>query len=224
MTNCCNNKVTKGFTSKSIIVDGEEIKYVVYVPWVYDPQMPMPMIVFLNGMGECGTDGLKQLGVGLGTAVILDAEKWPFIIVFPQKQKHDIDWEDQENIVIAALDAARNEYNIDESRIYLTGISQGGHGTWAIAARHTDLFAAIAPVCGWGDAEMARELTEMPTWIFHGEADSVIPLNASTSMYEHIKAAGGSPRLTTYPGVDHNSWDNAYRNEDLAEWFLKHKK
>ena len=127
-------------------------------------------------------------------------------------------------MVIAVLDSAKQEYNIDESRVYLTGISQGGHGTWAIGARHTNIFAAIAPVCGWGDEEMARELAEMPTWIFHGEDDSVIPSSASIDMHDFMKSAGGSPKLTTYPGVDHNSWDNAYRNENLAEWFLKHSK
>ena len=224
MSDCCKDKVAKGFASKFINVNGEDIRYAVYVPWVYDDQKAIPMIVFLNGMGECGTDGLKQLGVGLGTAVILDAERWPFIILFPQKQKHDIEWEDQEDMVMAVLDSAKQEYNIDESRIYLTGISQGGHGTWAIAARHADIFAAIAPVCGWGDEEMAQALVEMPTWIFHGEDDSVIPLSESIDMHEFMKSAGGSPELTTYPGVDHNSWDNAYRNENLADWFLKHSK
>lgn len=82
MTDCCKNKVAKGFASKIINVGGEGMKYAIYVPWVYDPQKAIPMIVFLNGMGECGTDGLKQLAVGLGTAVILDAEKWPLSFFF----------------------------------------------------------------------------------------------------------------------------------------------
>lgn len=210
----------RGFLMKSVSVGGKEMKYVVYVPLVYDPAKPMPAIIFLNGMGECGNDGLKQVAIGLGSAIMLNVEKWPFIVVFPQKQDTHANWEDEDPMVMATLDKTKQELNIDDSRLYLTGLSQGGHGTWAIAARHPDLFAAIAPVCGWGDEEIAKKLTKMRIWVFHGDADDAVNVERSREMQKWITAAGGSCKLTIYPGVGHNSWDNAYHNEGLGQWFL----
>lgn len=222
------HEVAKGFLTRSIILDGREIRYVVYVPPGYDPDKPMPTIIFLNGKGECGTDGLKQI-YHFARAVILNVEEWPFIILFPQKQYaleewEEHAWEDQEPMVMAALDKTKREYNVDTARIYLTGLSQGGHGTWAIAANHPDLFAAIAPICGWGGEAIAKRLTKMPIWVFHGEDDSTVPVTRAREMAEHLKSAGGSCELTIYPGVGHNSWDKAYGEENLGEWFLEHHK
>lgn len=216
-------EVVKGFLMKSVEVDGKPTGYVVYVPPEYDPAKPMPTIIHLNGHGECGTDGLRQV-FHFGCAVILNVEKWPFIIVFPQKQSPDTAWQDEEAMAMAALDKTRREYNVDQSRIYLTGLSQGGHGTWAIAANHPDLFAAIAPICGSGEKSMAEKLVNMPIWIFHGEDDPVVNVESARQMAEYLKAAGGSCKLTIYPGVGHNSWDKAYREEELGEWFLQHRK
>ncbi|MCE5197418.1 MAG: prolyl oligopeptidase family serine peptidase [Armatimonadota bacterium] len=215
---------TRGFLIKTIEVGGSEFKYVIYVPATYNPSQSNPAIIFLNGAGECGTDGLKQLGVGLGTAVMKHAERWPFIVIFPQKQTVESNWEDEDVMVLAELKAARAEYNIDQSRIYLTGISQGGHGTWAIGSRHPDLFAAIAPICGWGDEKLAPTLVKMPIWNFHGDADNVVPIERSLEMVKYLKATGGSCKQTIYPGVQHGSWDNAYDEEDLPRWFLQHSK
>ena len=212
----------KGFLAKSVKVNGKDVKYVVYVPPTYDPKTATPTIVFLNGMGECGTDGFRQITAGLGAAVMHDVDKWPFIIVFPQKQESGAKWEDdaEQAVAMAALDAARRELNVDQSRLYLTGISQGGHGTWAIAAQHPDMFAAIAPICGWGTKEMAEKLVKMPVWVFHGEEDNTVPVGEAHKMVDYLKAVGGSCTLTTYPGVGHNSWDKAYQEEKLYEWFL----
>ncbi len=213
----------KGFLMKSVEVDGKATRYVVYVPPGYNPAKPMPTIIYLNGRGECGTDGLKQV-YHLAGAVVLDVDKWPFIIVFPQKQSPETLWEDEEAIVMAAFEETKREYNVDRSRVYLTGLSQGGHGTWAIAAHHPDLFAAIAPICGWGDKAMAQKLVKMPIWIFHGEDDDTVKVGEAREMAKHLKAAGGSCKLTIYPGVGHNSWDKAYREENLGKWFLQHRK
>lgn len=217
-------EIAKGFVTKALELDGKEIEYVVYIPAEYDPKKPMPAIIFLNGMGECGTDGLRQIAVGLGPAVMLNAQKWPFIVLFPQKQVTEAEWEDEDAMVMAVLEKSKREYSIDQSRLYLTGLSQGGHGTWAIAAEHPDLFAAIAPICGWGSEDMAKKLAKVPAWIFHGEDDPVVQVDAAKKMAERLKAAGGSVKLTIYPGVGHNSWDKAYREEKLHEWFLSHRK
>lgn len=214
---------TRGFLSKTISVGGTEMKYVVYVPTSYDPATPMPTIVFLNGAGECGTDGYRQV-YHFGGAVMLESAKWPFIIIFPQKQDVKTKWEEEEPMVQAILAKTKSELNIDESRLYLTGLSQGGHGTWMIAANNPDLFAAIAPVCGWADEDAASKLTKLPIWTFHGDMDEAVKLECSEEMTQWINAAGGTCKLTVYPGVAHNSWDNAYRNEDLGAWFLQHKR
>ena len=215
--------ITKGFIAKTMTIGDREIKYVVYVPTSYGPKRPMPTIIFLNGYGECGRDGWRQV-FHLGNAIMLDAEKWPFIVIFPQKQSNESFWADEEIVMMSAFEQTKKEYNLDLSRVYLTGLSQGGYGTWAIAARHPNMFAAIAPVCGGGDEAMAKKLAEMPVWAFHGEADTTVLPEKSKEMVDWIKAAGGDAKLTTYPGVGHNSWDNAYRDENLGAWFLQFRK
>lgn len=239
-----------GFITKKTKVNGKEINYIVYIPRNYDPSTPMPTIVFLNGMGECGTDGLQQIRAGLGPNIMLNPDKWPFIVVFPQKQETYAQWEDEDDMVLAILDKTRQEYNVDSSRIYLTGISQGGHGTWTIGSLHPEIFAAIAPVCGyrtewiikvWADNEAAiwinpemeqefgenvlvERLKNTPIWAFHGVADETVPVGESVELCESITAVNGDCKLTLYPEVGHNSWDRAYREEDLPGWLLEHRK
>lgn len=225
-TNCSaanKESVQRGFIAKTITVEGKNMDYVVYVPKTYDPAKPMPTIIFLNGAGECGTDGWRQC-YHFGGAISLESAKWPFLVLFPQKQDVKTLWEQEEPMMMAVLKQSQKEYNIDNSRLYLTGLSQGGHGTWAIAAMHPDMFAAIAPVCGWGDEEIAHKVAKLPIWTFHGDQDKAVDIERSREMEKWITDAGGKCKLTVYPGVGHNSWDNAYRNEDLGKWFLEHKK
>ena len=219
-TDSQSKDVIKGFIARTMTIGTREIRYVVYVPTAYDPAKPNPAIIFLNGMGECGRDGWRQC-FHFGNAIMLDTEKWPFIVVFPQKQSKESFWEDEEIVMMTAFEQTKNEYNLDLSRIYLTGLSQGGHGTWAIAAKHPDMFAAIAPVCGWGDEKIAAKLAKMPVWAFHGDADQAVNVDRSRDMKKWVEAAGGEVKLTIYPGVGHNSWDKAYRDENLGEWFLR---
>lgn len=222
-TDTASKEITKGFIAKTMTIKEKEIKYVVYVPASYDPGKPTPTIIFLNGYGECGKDGWRQV-FHFGGAIMLHAEKWPFIVIFPQKQNPESFWEDEEIVVMTAFEKTKKEYNLDLSRIYLTGLSQGGHGTWAIASRHPEMFAAIAPVCGWGDEKIAKKLTRMPIWAFHGDADQAVKVERSQDMKKWIEEAGGKVKLTIYPGVGHNSWDKAYRDENLGEWFLQFSK
>jgi len=215
---------TKWFLLKSIAVGSDTHKYVVYVPEAYNGRTKWPTIIFLNGYGECGKDGLKQISVGLGPAIMSNSQEWPFIVIFPQKPEFNENWERYDDMVMAILQQTRKEYSVDPSRVYLTGLSQGGHGTWAIGAKHPDLFAAIAPVCGWGDETTAQALRSVPVWAFHGEADPVVNIEGSRKMVDAVNAAGGNAKLTSYPGVEHNSWDKAYREEKLGSWFLQHVK
>ncbi len=216
---------TTGILFKTLQLGDKNYNYAIQIPRDYTPSKDWPLIVSLNGAGECGTDGSKQIAVGLGTATLLNAKKWPFIILYPQKPTVQSAWEDHDEAVMAMLEQAKKDYKIDTKRLYLTGLSQGGHGTWYIGAKHAELWAAIAPVCGYGDpAKVASDLKSMPIWAFHGEADRAVPVAQSHGFVDAIKAAGGTPKLTTYPGVDHNSWDKAYRDENLSDWFLEHVK
>ncbi len=214
-----------GFLDRQIDHEGVTVKYVVYVPPTYDAAKPAPAILFLHGAGETGTDGQRQAAVGLGPAVRQNAEAWKFIILFPQKPPTGgRGWIAHEKLILAMLEKTRKEYSVDASRLYCTGLSMGGMGTWALAAKHPDLFAAIAPICGGGDPATADRLKSIPIWNFHGDQDKAVPIARSQSMIDAIKAAGGNPKFTIYPGVGHNSWDKAYREEKLHEWFLQHRK
>lgn len=214
-----------GFLFKTIRVDDRDYDYAVYLPRNYDGAKTWPMILFLHGMGESGTDGAQQLGVGLGTAIMRRPGEWPFVVILPQKPEARDAWEDHETAVMAMVRETEATFRIDPTRRYLTGLSQGGHGTMVLGARHSDIWAAIAPICGYVDpAEVADRLTEMPIWTFHGEADTVVPAEQSKAFVEAVRAAGGSAKLTLYPGVGHNSWDKAYREENLANWLLTHRK
>lgn len=220
------NPADRGFLARSVTVDGEEYRYAVYVPRDMDLSKPAPVIVFLNGRGECGRDGWKQMAVGLGPAVMFNHGRWPFIIVFPQKPDQQSAWEDHTAMVMATLEKTRAEFNTDRARTYLTGLSQGGHGTWAIAAENPGVFAAIAPVCGYGDAEaIAAGLTTTPVWAFHGERDDVVLPEQSKAIVAALRAKGATPepKLTLFPNANHNSWDPAYGTAELPAWLLSHR-
>lgn len=214
----------KGYLFKSVRIAGEEFKYCVYVPPCYDPAKPTPTIIYMHGAGEVGTDGVRPTKLGIGVAAVLAPDKWPFIIIFPQKHSLKTTWLDDQVIVMATLGKTRRELNVDRARIYLTGASKGGNGTWAIAAEHPGLFAAIAPVCGGGTRKIAKELVHMPIWLFHGEKDKAVPVERARETMDWVNAAGGSCKATIYPDLGHQVWDRAYQNENLNEWFLQHRR
>lgn len=214
-----------GFLFRSITVGGQEYRYSVYVPRDYDAARAWPAMVFLHGRGECGTDGSKQLAQGVGTAIMFNPERWPMIVLFPQKPTAESQWEDHDAAVMAMLARARDEFNVDAQRLYLTGLSQGGHGTWMIAAAHPKTWAAIAPICGYGEPTLvAEKIKDIPTWCFHGDADTVVPPKQTTDMAAAIEAAGGKPKMSIFPNVNHGSWDRAYRDEKLWEWLLNQRR
>lgn len=203
--------------------DGRQAKYVVYVPPEYKGDKAYPLILFLHGAGETGSDGQKQVMVGLGPA-IRQRKGFPFIAVFPQSQKRT--WKagsDDANRALAILEEVQKEYKVDAARIYLTGLSMGGYGTWSLAAAHPDRWAAIAPVCGGGDPKQADRIKHIPCWCFHGAEDRPVPVQRSREMIEALKKVGGSPRYTEFPYVGHNSWDPAYATGELYGWLLSHK-
>lgn len=226
----------RGFVfSEQPIKGGGAMNYAVYVPRDYKGlRDPMPCILFLHGMGESGTDGNKQMIQGIGSAVQWNAKEWPFVIVMPQKPDAEKQWEAYEPEVMTILSRVKRQWNIDDNRVYLTGLSQGGHGTWAIAAMHPGTFAAIAPICGYARTvtveAVAKGLGDVPVWAFHGTADDVVLPSETTAMTEAIRAeraARGSTaevKVSLFEGVNHGSWDRAYRECGLAAWLLSHSR
>ena len=236
-------RVQTGFLDRTISVSGKSYRYQVYVPADFRSKKSWPVILFLHGAGERGSDGLLQTDVGIGHAIRHDASRFPFIVVFPQCLKDTIWAEpDMEAQALATLDASIKEFHGDRKHVYLTGLSMGGYGTWELATRHPGRFAAIVPICGgvqpqkhWPQlhvtlvddpkvtdpfAEIAHRLGATPVWIFHGDADPLVPVEQSRHMAEALKAARADYKYTEYPGVEHNSWDKAYAEPELVPWLL----
>jgi predicted peptidase len=237
-------RVETGFLDRTVTVAGQSYRYQVYVPADYATRPRWPVILFLHGAGERGTDGLLQTTVGLGPAVRRDATRFPSIIVFPQAPP-DSQWVGTPaEMALAALRQTMREFQADPDRVYLTGLSMGGHGTWYLAYRHAELFAAVAPICGWvadfprfpgsvpvvpADSGaplpvMARRLARMPIWIFHGEMDAVVPVSASREPAAALKAASADARYTEFLGINHNSWDAAYGSDEFVRWLFTQRR
>lgn len=193
--------------------------YLVTKPENYDPQQKYPLIIFLHGRGESGDD-LKLVKVH-GPFKKVEELKLPVLIVAPQTpidERWDVD------MLSAFVDHVFAELPVDLERVYLTGLSLGGYGTWDLAVRRPEVFAAIAPICGGGKPSQADRLKDMPVWAFHGAKDSVVPLKNTTDMINALYNAGGDPRLTVYPYADHDSWTETYNNPAFYEWLLNQKK
>lgn len=215
--------IDPAFTQHTITHLGRTLAFALYRPAGGPPDAKLPLIIFLHGKGECGNDNVRQTTVGLGPALTKNPQRWPFIVALPQKPDTDLPWADLEPQVMALIDLVRAKHQVDDQRIYLSGLSQGGAGTWAIAAKHPDLFAAIAPICGYGDPDtVAPPLVNMPIWTFHGDQDTVRPIEGTRKIVTALEARGAKPKFTVYPGVNHNSWDNAYAEADLPGWLLSH--
>lgn len=201
----------------------KDLKYAVYVPRDKEPQ-GLPVILFLHGRGETGHDGLKQTAIGLSHAVRMQADKWPFLVVAPQKTGVDTLWATYRDSLNHLLEEVEAEFRPSTTRRYITGLSQGGRGTWDLATSLAWRFAAAAPVCGWTEPKDAAErFSEMPVWAFHGQDDAVVDYRSAQEAVELLQTNGSPARFTLYPGVGHNSWDKAYMEEDLGEWFLRHE-
>ena len=234
-------QVQTGFLDRNITVGSKAYRYQVYVPADYASQPSWPAILFLHGGGERGDDGLIQTNVGLGSAIRQRPSRYPAIVVFPQVPR-DSQWVGMPaDLAIAALQQTMREFHVDPGRVYLTGLSMGGHGTWYVAFRRPELFAAIVPICGWvrefpqfrgsqpvvpeADSaavmsKLAQRLGKVPIWIFHGEVDRVVNVNGSREPATALKAAGADVRYTELLGLDHNSWDAAYGSEEFVRWLF----
>jgi predicted peptidase len=212
-----------GFVHRTYHAKDGDAKYIVFVPHDYKATKEYPLILFLHGSGESGSDGEKQAAVGLGKAIRDRSEKFPFIVIFPQSHKRTwkADSDDARN-ALAILAEVQKHYKVDSKRIYLTGLSMGGSGTWSLAAAHPDRWAAIAPICGGANPETVDKIKNLPCWCFVGDKDNPKLVENNRRMVKALKEAGSSVRYDEYPGVGHNSWDRAYGTAELYTWFMKH--
>jgi poly(3-hydroxybutyrate) depolymerase len=217
----------RGFIEKVFKDDTGEHKYVVFLPQNYSPIKSSPVILFLHGAGERGTDGRAPLNVGLGPLVKAREATFPAIVVFPQcentrgrvLQGWTSGTEDADR-ALKILEQVEQDYRIDSKRRILTGWSMGGFGTWSIAAADPSRWSAIAPIAGGGQAEWAEKLKDLPTWTWHGDDDHAVLVNRSREMVAALKTAGGGPRFTEIAGGDHESWRVAYADDRLISWML----
>ena len=228
-----------GFLNRSTVLDGTTYRYVVYLPMEWSPKQKWPVILFLHGSGERGTDGLDETQIGLPSALRSHPERWPFVVVMPQIPYNHHHWTDPKMMTMAmnALNAEIKEFHGDPERVYLTGLSLGGYGVWEIAKDYPGCFAAIAPISGgifwsyaparWHDQEIVadyvRAIGRTPVWIFHGAQDPLVIPSQAEIMFKAVSAAGGDVRFWEYASSYHNVWDKAYSERQLPQWFLSHR-
>ncbi len=221
----------RGFVNRVYRDETGSHKYVVFVPHNYTPEKTWPVILSFHGAGERGSDGKSQVNVGLGAAIRVREQSFPFIAVFPQCEDLAVParqgWLPQAidgRRALAILAEVEKSFRTDEDRVYLTGVSMGGFGAWAHAAADPDRWAAVVPICGGADADWAAKLVHLPIWCFHGAIDRVVPTDESRQMIAALKKGGGNPRFTEFPGVGHNAWDIAYQSEELFAWLLAQRR
>lgn len=202
---------------RSIVV---ELDYLIYLPDGYENQESWPLLLFLHGSGERGSD-LELVKVHGPPKLISQGQSFPMIVVSPQCPT-DERWKPV--TLSALLDEIEERYHVDPDRIYVTGLSMGGFGTWALAEFSPERFAAVAPICGGGEKFWARRIGDLPVWAFHGDQDAGVPVERTLQMIEALQEKGGEPRVTIYPGVEHDSWTQTYANPELYEWLLAHRR
>ena len=235
------------FKEELLVHQNDTLPYRILLPKNYNSQKSYPLLIFLHGAGERGNDNKSQLVHGSFLFKFKDFRKnHPAIVVFPQcpeksswanvkrnyemsaGQKFDFFKKISENrqliMVEKLLDLIQKKYDIDETRRYVGGLSMGGMGTFELVARNPDYFAAAFPICGGGNPHWSNLLKRSPFWIFHGEDDGVVSVDFSRKMYEALSKEKASVRLTIYPKVNHNSWDNSFAEPDLMHWLFSNKR
>ncbi|MBN2365689.1 MAG: phospholipase, partial [Calditrichaeota bacterium] len=210
--------MTEETTSRQIIVNDESFNFLLYLPKNYEAEnRKWPLLIFLHGAGERGKD-LEKVKIHGPPKLIEKGKSFPFIVVSPQCPEGT--WWELDGLNDLLQNILKN-YRVDLERIYLTGLSMGGFGTWAWAMDRAETFAALAPICGGGDTERVCLLKDTHVWVFHGRQDKVVPVERSVNMVNALRECGGNVKFTIYPEAGHDSWSVTYDNPDLYKWFLK---
>lgn len=193
--------------------------YLIYLPENYDEKEKWPLMLFLHGAGERG-DNLDLVTVHGPPKLIKNGKQFPFIVVSPQCPKEQL-WQPVE--LTALLNDIEKNYKVDKDRIYVTGLSMGGFGTWSLAAYTPYRFAALVPICGGGEKFWVKKIKHVPIWVFHGAKDGAVPLERSQTLVDVLKKEKADVSFTIYPEAGHDSWTETYNNPELYEWLLKQK-
>ena len=231
-----------GFEERTVSVSEEgtpvAFKYRLLKPAAVEPGKKYPLVLFLHGAGERGSDNeLQLMYLPTWLAEEENRRRHPCFVLVPQcRTDHrwvEIDWSAKKSLpqkpdmtvdmtaAVAALDAVMQAEPVDPGRVFLTGISMGGYGSWDLAARMPERFAAVIPICGGGDEATAPKLKALPIWCFHGDIDKAVPVERSRTMVDAVKAAGGTAKYTEYAGVGHDSWTPAYRDPATLDWLFR---
>lgn len=210
----------------------EKLNYRMMTPAKVEDKKTYPLVIFLHGAGERGDDNAAQLKHGVAEfAKAATRKKHPCYLIAPQCPPKT-GWAPFGKtkaapagaLVVELVEKLCKELPIDKKRIYITGLSMGGFGSWNLMAKHPDLFAAGVPICGGGDVKTAEKLAKIPIWAFHGDEDKAVKVDLSRGMIKAIEKAGGKPKYTEYKGVGHDSWTQTYKNAEVIDWLFEQKK
>jgi predicted peptidase len=209
-----------GFSVREVVIDGQPHKYGLFVPHHYNPATPTPAIVFLHGLLEGGSDGVTAMKKGLSSAIAKRPGTFPAIAIFPQSGG---DWTGaaRETLALAVIDDVQAHFAVDRDRVILTGLSNGGYGTWRIGANNPGRFSALVPIAGQADFESVPKLTRIPIWCFHNSGDIFVNVGAARDMVAKIRAAGStSVQYTEFQSFGHGGWDEVYQDPKMLKWML----
>ncbi len=231
------------FVTRIVTVQGRDYRYQVFVPDGWTAKKRWPVVLFLHGSGEAGTDNIKQMAQGLPPWLREHGATFPAVVVIPQAPEQTYWNGNIEQMALQALQDSVTEFHGDRQRLYLTGLSMGGFGAWQMAIDHPGLFAAAAIICGainpisdepalrvvgipdgvdpyiW----VASHIDHLPVWIFHGSTDTVVPLTDDHRLYPALQGIHDDVRYTEFPGVNHGSWVPAYALPALWPWMFSHR-
>jgi predicted peptidase len=205
-------------------VQQQTLDYWLYLPQNYDSSKRFPLVIFLHGAGERGA--LERVKIHGLPRLINEGQQYPFILAAPVCPLNDW-WQHYTDALNGLLDSLLANYAVDAQRVYLTGLSMGGSGTWHWAMSNPERFAAVAPICGFGMGLLHPQgwearLATVPIWAFHGAKDKIVKPIETRKMVRAARRAGGEVKFTLYDDADHNSWDAAYSDPELYRWLLSH--
>lgn len=198
-------------------------RYVKYLPKDFDENQKCPLVIFLHGAGERGDNLDVAERHGFMKHVRESGKEYPFIFISPQCPD-DKYWGCYTESLIAFLDYICETLPVDLDRVYLTGLSMGGTGTWMLAMADPHRFAAIAPVCGSGIYWNTGIIAHIPVLMYHGDCDDIVPISESVNMLKSVNRNGGNAQLKILYGVDHGAWEVAYAGDELVNWLMSHKR
>ncbi len=234
------------YQKEQYISKTDTLPYRILLPENYDPSIAYPLILFLHGSGERGSDNSLQLTHGADLFLKESIRKeFPAFVVFPQCPAEQswsnrayvptddgyailypktIDHNAQQDLLKGLIGQLTTRYKLDENRLYAGGLSNGGMGTFELVHRNPNLFAAAFAICGGANPHIAEVISETPWWLFHGEADAIVPISGSKDMYRALKEQKADVTMTLYPEVGHDSWTNAFAEPELFPWLFSRQK